>query len=80
MRRTISILLLLVLIFSIAHAQTSSPAASYLNRAMQRYAQGDLDGAVNDFDAAIEYSLRLEPKLKESLTVRIDKVKRKNVR
>jgi hypothetical protein len=38
---------------SIAAAQTSRSTVDYTNRAMARYAHGDLDGAIKDFGIAI---------------------------
>src|SRR4030095_10539596 len=59
MSRVFSILLLLILVAGPIEAQTSSSAASYFSRAKLRLAQGDLDGAISDFDAALVFNPRL---------------------
>ena len=52
MHRITSILLLTLSFSSIALAQDSRSAISYLDRAMQHYAKGDLEATINDLDAA----------------------------
>src|SRR5215470_503287 len=45
--------ILLVVTNSGTPAQTPRSAADYLNRGAARYAAGDMDGAITDFDKAI---------------------------
>src|SRR5262249_36956208 len=49
----------LLLSASVSNAQTSHSAASYFNRAKERYARGDLDGAIADFDLAVTFDPRM---------------------
>src|SRR5262252_4506010 len=51
----LSLTILLAGAVSIAAAQTSRSAIAYTNRAMTRYAHGDLDGAISDLGIAIEF-------------------------
>ena len=59
MQRLLSISMLLAVMMVISLAQTSNSANSYFQRAKLRLAQGDLDGAISDFDAALVFNPRL---------------------
>src|SRR5260370_40751151 len=55
-------LTLFILIYSsnvIVRAQTAASAANYFNHGTKLFAQGDLDGALEDYTRAIEISSRL---------------------
>src|SRR5215470_2787352 len=54
-------ILLLMLIPQVCQAQTSPMAQSYLSRGNERFAKGDLDGAISDFAAALAFDPRLAP-------------------
>src|ERR1700682_493696 len=57
-------LTLFILIFSsnvIVRAQTPASATNYYNHGVKLYAQGDLDGALEDYTRAIEIGSRLTP-------------------
>ena len=45
--------LLVILASATVYAQKSLSASSYFKRANDRYAKGDVDGAIADFDIAI---------------------------
>jgi tetratricopeptide (TPR) repeat protein len=59
MHRLLSISILLLVMTVMIAAQTSNSAKSYFQRAKLRLAQGDLDGAIGDFDAALVFNPRL---------------------
>ena len=52
--------LVLVIVFFLATASLSqgqpSPAAAYYNRGNERYKKGDLNGAIEDYDAALTFN------------------------
>jgi hypothetical protein len=48
-------LLILVVTAATSQAQTSRSAVKYLERANDRYAKGDKEGAIADFDIAITF-------------------------
>src|SRR5438552_18422588 len=50
--------ILLLVVASLAQAQTSRFAAAYYNRGNERYQKGDLDGAIADYDAALTFDPR----------------------
>jgi len=52
---------LLIFVPQVSRAQTSSMAQSYLSRGNERYEKGDLDGAIDDFGAALAFDFRLAP-------------------
>lgn len=56
MRRIILIASLLFQAACIAQSQILDSAASYLDRAMQRCTQGELDGASSDFDPVLAFT------------------------
>jgi tetratricopeptide (TPR) repeat protein len=62
----LSVLLLLVLAACLVEAQSSRSADSYFRRAKLRLAQGDLDGAIRDFDVALIF----DPHLADAYTNR----------
>jgi tetratricopeptide (TPR) repeat protein len=51
-----SVIFLFVLSFSVAQAQTSGTAASYIDRGNSFYAKGDFDRAIVDYGVAITFN------------------------
>src|SRR5262245_31899043 len=67
MKRVLFITLLVIASFALsgAAAQTRSPRANstedYFKRGVTRYQQGDLEGAMSDFDRAIDIAATISP-------------------
>ena len=54
----LAIFLLIVTVPKVCRAQASPSARSYLTRGNERYAKGDLDGAISDFGTALAFDPR----------------------